>query len=262
MEWILDPYYSVTGENEVTPAVMHSHDTYEIYCFLDGRIEYIVEGRRYVMERGDVMIMRKGEVHMFDRRSPSRYERIGIHFDVPQEWNFLDLSKLLACFNDRPSGKFNHYPARMFPHNQWISWLRKICQTEDPQKQLCYLLPLLCDLSEAFSVVRASPVVAAKDQAAEVMKYINQNLGEELSLDTIAGKFFISKAQLQRSFRRSAGTTVWEYITVKRLFRARERIEAGEHPSKVYEDCGFGDYATFYRAYKQHFGVSPREHMK
>lgn len=262
MEWILDPYYSVTGENEATPAVMHSHDTYEIYCFLDGKIEYIVEGHRYFLERGDVMVMRKGEVHMFDRLDWSPYERIGIHFDVPHGWGFLDLPKLLTCFNDRPAGKFNHYPARMFPGNQWVSWLQKIFQAEDPQKQLCYLLPLLWELSEALSVVRSSPVVSAKDQAAEVMKYINRHLGEELSLDIIAGRFFISKAQLQRSFRQSAGTTVWEYITVKRLFWARERIEAGEHPSRIYEDCGFGDYATFYRAYKRHFGVSPREHMK
>ena len=91
------------------------------------------------------------------------------------------------------------------------------------------------------------------------MGYINRHLTEELSLSMLAERFNISKSYLNELFRKSAGTTVWNYIVVKRLFTARERIMAGETPTSVFADCGFQDYTTFYRAYKQHFGISPRE---
>lgn len=261
MNWVFQPYCTDTPEGIVLKANMHSHDRYEIYCLLEGCIEYIVEGRRYPLEPGDIMLMRKGEVHMFDRRTNARYQRIGVHFDVPAQCDYLDLPSLLEPFLDRPAGKLNHYPARLFPEHQWANSLRKIHAASDKQVRMCHLLALLCDLKACFPVICGSAPTAAKDQAAEIMKYINQHLCEDLSLDALAQHFFVSKSHLQRSFRQSAGTSVWEYITVKRLFYARAQIEAGAHPSKVYLTCGFHDYATFYRSYKRHFGVSPREHI-
>ena len=261
MNWFMAPYYTDTPAEVTVEAKMHSHSRYEIYCFLEGDVEYIVEGRRYVLEPGDIMLLRKGEVHMFDRRSLKRYVRLGIHFNPPAQCDYLDLSSLLEPFLDRPAGKLNHYPARLFPDNQWVASLKKIHDASDPQVRMCHLLALLCDLKERFPVICGCAPAAAKDQAAEIMKYINRNLNEELSLQMLSQKFFVSKSHLQRAFRQSAGTTVWEYITIKRLFFARARIEAGERPSEVYLTCGFRDYATFYRSYKRHFGVSPRAHI-
>ena len=38
---------------------------------------------------------------------------------------------------------------------------------------------------------------------------------------------------------------------------SKEQIAAGKNPSEIWEKCGFGDYSTFFRAYKKQFGVSP-----
>lgn len=236
---------------------MHIHNgSHEIYCFLSGDAGYSVEGNRYQLSRGDLMLMRKGEVHHLILKSDARYERMVINFDIPQD---MDLSgKLLAAFNDRSLGKYNHYPASMFPDNQWMYYLNKICSYDDPQQKLCYLLPLLNDLADCFEAVKNSDYHSEKDRAASVIKYINNHLSEDLSLDSLSAHFYLSKTHLNRIFKQSTGTTVWDYITVKRLFMARELINAGETPTKVYPRCGFLDYTTFYRAYKQHFGVSPK----
>lgn len=37
------------------------------------------------------------------------------------------------------------------------------------------------------------------------------------------------------------------------------QIAAGQAPGEVYQSCGFGDYANFYRAFKGEYGISPRE---
>ena len=71
---------------------------------------------------------------------------------------------------------------------------------------------------------------------------------------------FISKAQLWRSFKETTGYSPWNYITLKRLIKAKQLIESGEAPTKIFSECGFSDYTTFYRAYKKHFGHSPNQH--
>jgi AraC-like DNA-binding protein len=48
-------------------------------------------------------------------------------------------------------------------------------------------------------------------------------------------------------------------VIFRRLLQARELMSAGEPPGEVYQLCGFGDYANFYRAFKGEYGISPRE---
>lgn len=260
--------FRVSGKRICTekPAVhvdkMHSHDYYEIYCILSGDADYCVEGSRYHLRAGDIMLMRKGEVHVVQLKSDDTYERICVYFDIHEILEQVEAPQLLKMFNDRPLGKYNHYRAELFPGNHWAEYLDKICAIEDSGMRLCYLLPLLYELAEGMQTVMNAPPGAQKDRAAPIIKYINENLNEELSLDLLAERFYISKAHLNRLFKQATGTTAWEYITVKRLFLAKELISAGTHPTDAYGKCGFNEYTTFFRSYKHHFGLSPKEHME
>lgn len=257
MDLLIRNQHSCTENPMSRDYPMHIHnDSYEIFCFISGDAGYSVEGNRYQLEHGDLMLMRKGEVHHLILKSDSKYERMVVNFDLPAD---LDpTGKLLAPFNERGLGKFNHYRATLFPENQWLSYVQKMQSYNDPQMKLCYLLPLLSDLADCFEVLKNSGYRAEKDRSSAVIKYINSHLSDELSLEFLSEHFYLSKTHLNRIFKQSTGTTVWEYIIVKRLFMARELIGAGESPTKVYPQCGFQDYTTFYRAYKQHFGVSPK----
>lgn len=259
MDIYIENQYSSTENPIQGDYPMHIHNnSHEIFCFLSGDAGYSVEGNRYQLEHGDLMLMRKGEVHHLILKSDIRYERIVINFDISASSDIDPSGRLLAAFNDRSLGKYNHYRSSLFPDNQWQYYLKKICGYNDPQQKLCYLLPLLNDLADCFETVKNSNSHAEKDRAAAVIKYINSHLSDELSLDFLAEYFYLSKTHLNRIFKQSTGTTVWDYITVKRLFMARELINAGESPTKVYPLCGFQDYTTFYRAYKHHFGISPK----
>ena len=49
------------------------------------------------------------------------------------------------------------------------------------------------------------------------------------------------------------------YTHLKRLSMAKYKIYHGTQPSKVYSECGFSDYSTFYRAFKKEYNLSPKE---
>lgn len=251
--------HECTQTPDLHVRTMHSHDSYELFYLLSGDADYRVEGSRYHLLPGDIILMRKGEVHMFQLRSPARYERMHINFDITELLTLMGTDHVMSIFHRRPLGMFNHYPASCFPENRWQEYMEKICRCDDTGTQICYLLPLLRDLSECFGILRTLPRTPKQDKAEAIIRYINANLSEDLSLELLTQRFYISKTHINRLFRQATGTTVWEYITIKRLFLAKELIAAGRQLSDLYTLCGFQDYSTFYRAYRQHFGISPRE---
>jgi len=93
-----------------------------------------------------------------------------------------------------------------------------------------------------------------------VLGYINEHYHEDLSLDHLANKFFISKYHLSREFQRLVGTSVHRYIVQKRLVMAKQMLSTGKPSSEVYQTCGFGDYSNFYRAFKAEYQISPKDY--
>ncbi len=257
VDYIIKPYGRLSEDSENVRFPMHMHDTYEIYSIYAGDADYYVEGTKYSLRHGDVVVMRKSESHQIVLRSSIPYGRRGLNFDIPFLKNIDPNGTLLSIFEDRPLGQFNHYSAAMFPENNWQYYLKKIQETDDPVRRLAYLLPLLGELSECFDTLKNTE--QNTDSINKIVRYINLNIKNNLSLSMICEHFYLSKAHLNRIFKLATGTTVWNYIMTKRLMLAREMLMTGASPTVTYLKCGFQDYTSFYRAYRKHFGVSPKQ---
>ncbi len=59
---------------------MHIHEKCEIYCFVSGNAEYLVEGARYPLKTGSVLIMRSAESHRVRILSSEKFERYAVNF--------------------------------------------------------------------------------------------------------------------------------------------------------------------------------------
>lgn len=245
-----------TQNPSLEERMMHSHDNYEVYYLLSGDADFLVEATRYHLHPGDLLLIRKGEVHMFRLRSAAPYERMHINFDLPQEVFRLGTTDLLRPFTDRSLGSFNHYPASLFPDHPFKGDMERVCNAKQEDK-LLYLLPLLAELKDAFETLKTAPTAAFTDRASAIVAYINAHLSDELSLEDLSSRFYLSQTHLNRIFRAATGTTVWQYITIKRLYFAKELLAEGKKPTEIAPLCGFKDYTTFFRAYKKMFGIAP-----
>lgn len=235
---------------------MHIHNNYEIFYFLSGDASYIVEGSIYPLHKGDLVLMRSAEAHHIRLQSASAYKRMVTNF-LPAKPISSFVEKLLSPFHNRSLGQFNHYPAVLLQNSHIPYYMEQLCAFYHPDIRSSYLTVLLCELCEQFKKLQQSSDMLQPKLYTNIITYINQNLTEPLSLHQISETFFISESQLNRTFRQLIGSTVWEYITTKRLLLAKQQIEEGGNPTKIYLDCGFNDYTTFYRAYRSHFGFSP-----
>ncbi len=95
-----------------------------------------------------------------------------------------------------------------------------------------------------------------------IIEYVNNNLTKDISIEHLCDKFFISRAQLYRSFRNTTGSSVWDYVVTKRLLLAKSYISDGIRASEASAACGFHDYSAFYRAYLKRYGETPSGSIK
>lgn len=97
---------------------------------------------------------------------------------------------------------------------------------------------------------------SSDSQIEELLRYINHNLTEDLSIETLARKYYLSKYHMMRKFKEETGYTIHNYIISKRLLLARTKISEGTPILKAAQLSGFSDYTTFSRAYKNN--LAPR----
>ncbi|MBR7133153.1 MAG: helix-turn-helix transcriptional regulator [Clostridia bacterium] len=234
---------------------LHTHDCYEIYCFLEGDAKYTVEGNFYDLRPGDILIMKKAEAHRLIIKSNAPYKRYVVNF-YPEAVLGENAKELLDFIDNRPLGKYNRFPASLFKQKNWLYYLESLCKAEQDEQRI-YLTVLLNELKKAYPQIKGTRLI--DDCFSSVIGYINEHITENITLADICDFSFLSKSQLNRKFKAITGTTAWEYITVKRLLLAKEGLKNGKRPTVVYLECGFNDYSAFYRAYRLRFGVSPTD---
>ena len=92
------------------------------------------------------------------------------------------------------------------------------------------------------------------DFIVEVMSYINENLSEKITLDTLAKKFGYEKSYFSKIFNKFLGMNLREYLNRCRIGAAKRMKQ--ENPSlpvsKIAVSCGFDSPNTYYRAYKKY----------
>ena len=252
-------HYSCDEKPVPSDFKMHTHEEYELYYFESGSGVYRVEGTKYPLESGDILIIRPTEVHYIDITDNKPYTRLSVIFK-PELLNRIDPDgKLLEPFNNRKLGTYNLYRAENFKSGAYSVFIKNIITDSQNRRvpTITNLLPLLNEISSAFASVTETEINKSLD--SRIISYINRHILENLTLDDICEKFYISKSHLCRIFKKATASTVGEYITIKRLALAQRLILSVTPPTKAYTRCGFKDYSVFYRAYKKKYGTSPSE---
>lgn len=238
----------------------HVHDRCEIFYFISGNAQYLVEGSVYPLERGSLLIMRPGEAHCTRLLSSERYERYAVNFPLSMFDGFDPRRRLMRAYMDRPLGKGN-----MFTLEGLEDIFSEMCGciSDEYDRSLLMMTKLLglIDLIDHEYDRRSDDGDESQTFSERIVRYVNLHLFDRLSVPMLAERFFLSPSQFSRVFKQATGAPPWEYITAKRLFAAREMLMNGTSANKAADACGFGDYSVFYRAYVKRFGISPNKNF-
>lgn len=260
----LTAYYAIDELPDAKSFEMHIHDLYEIYFFVSGEVNYLVEGHEYPLEPNTMMIIRPGESHAAKILKEKPYQRYYINFHASLLDEIDPEHRLLRAFINRDLGFGNQYRESEFGDIQVKKIFESMhrCIDNDYNKRLnisIHLFLLLDKINQIFDQKGTDLDKPSGGLSEQMVAYVNRHLTDNLTVSLLAKEFYLSTSQFSRIFKQATGASVWEYIIRKRLTLAREAMRSGSSAREASDISGFGDYSVFYRAYVKHFGYAPTQ---
>ncbi len=252
--------------NSTAREVMYSpqsHNGIEIFFLLRGKIEFQIEQSTYRVSPNDIVVINENELHHFHCLKETQYERIVLHVS-PSFFEKYGLTDCHKAFTARAPGVHNLIPAYTAENAGVTAILRRMEQyiSENPANDTV-IEAVLVELLYVLSRTRPDKRLDKSNETiTKILLYINERLTEPLTLDEIAGAFFISKCHLCRIFKENTGFTIKDYIANKRLILVKTFCRDGMDIGEAASRAGFENYSNFYRVYVNKTGSSPRETLK
>ncbi|MBD0269338.1 MAG: helix-turn-helix transcriptional regulator [Cyanobacteria bacterium Co-bin8] len=112
--------------------------------------------------------------------------------------------------------------------------------------------------------LRRPPGKLPSQQLKQVIEYVHDNLGEELSLTALAEQTNLSAFHFARLFKKSLGLSPHQYMLQTRVERAKRLITKANRPdlADIALQVGFYDQAHFTKAFKRVVGIPPKGFFK
>lgn len=229
----------IVGEREI-------HPYHEILYYIDGDATLLTEDFDKRPKRGSIILIPRESYHFFKCDCSDKFERLKISFTEIEGFEQIS-DKIMSDirFFEDLDGDLS-------------ALLDKVCSKMQKEESSAFLFgALLILLSSLEGEVRQAATSFRSKSISFALEHIDAHLTEHIDISTLADITGVSPSTLSHTFKREMGISLHQYVTQKRMMLARRLIEGGQQPTKIFSDCGFGDYSSFYKAYVAYFGLSP-----
>ena len=248
------------------PMQLHSHTFYELlYCRNSCGAEYLVGSERYRLQRGDIIFVPPGVSHrpLLPEHMAAPYKRYVVwlspeFLELYAQMFLIPISEKQAAVGLLRTGG-----------TQWesLEGVFRAGVMEAEQQAEGWEAAVVGNTMQLLSQIRRATLEHSLRMPAEtpilldrLTAYIEENYVCRITLETLAEKFFVSSSTISHLFKEKLGVSVYRYVTQRRLIAAKSLIEKGALLETVAVETGFADYSGFYRAFRQEFGISPRQY--
>ncbi|HIW33977.1 MAG TPA: response regulator [Candidatus Paenibacillus intestinavium] len=157
---------------------------------------------------------------------------------------------------------------------QWIVILHQLINDFSIQLELvnAQVIPatmneLLHDVHQQYTTALQALIIQRKYKnklpIQEVKKYITTHANNNITLEEIASRFYVSKEYLSKIFKQEYGVNITDYIVQLRMELAHYHLtESAQSIKEIAELVGYEDVSYFYRVFRKHFGIAPGEMRK
>jgi len=255
------------GEKHTNPAHLHYDNSYILTYFKRGSGNIRIEGVYYEISEGDIVLINPSELHLCKIDGDAYHERLAIYispslFDIFQ----IDPMDFLNIFHSENHKIITRETAE---ENRLYDFFERAYATVKQQNSKaeactqCILTELIYTLGEVCPPQKQKNNPAAEDPLIKaVLKYLNDNFRDNVTLKTLEDKFFVSKYHLSRRFKETVGTSIMDYLIYKRLLNFNMLVRNGTDISEAAYSSGFRNYSNFFKLYKKHMGISPQAYRQ
>lgn len=256
---------------------MHIHDCYELYYSICGGKQFLIDNCFYSIAPGDLFIINQYESHKLTQIDNSIHERIVLSVD-PEFMKQISTADtdLGYCFTHREAPFSHKLSLNKEQQKRFLYYVNKITSADGYAHDIteyAAFMELMVMLNTLF--IRTAEVSAGDNgenveyqsegyrynhQVDDILTYINQNISQTITVEQLAGQFYLSESYICRIFKSATGTTINKYITARRISIAKAVLSESGNVMEAFERSGFTDYSNFFKAFTKAVGVSPKKY--
>lgn len=249
---------------------LHVHDCLELNIVERGEGDYIINGKRYPVQAGDIFVINNQEPHMAVHKEC--LELIVLVFDIDLLWSSKGISQFLTPFLSRKE-QFSH---RIAAGNQYQSEMAQLFHriTKEyeakeigwqmaVQSLLLYLLTLIYRCYEENQELEEEYDDFQKmyTRISAVFAYIEQNFRERVTLKKLAAEVSLSPHYLCKCFKKVTGRTIFEYVEQMRIQYSCYLLQTTQQSvMEIAMASGFNSVSYYNRTFKKYKNATPKEY--
>jgi AraC-like DNA-binding protein len=271
------------GRHGDKPISEHSHDFIELVLFAQGHSIHEYAGKRYELTPGDVFIIHPGEPHAYvESKNVTLWNCIFLPEVVMPDLEYLkrmdgffDMVMVEPFFRSE-AGLRNklHLDA---PTRIRVEELLKTMRIELERKtpgfeaaSRAMLIQLLVEVARFRSKLNSEAKQADSEELLgkrslirDCIRYIEEHYPEEIRLDNLADRAYLSPEYFSKVFKRLTSQTPIEFINNVRLEKAKQLLASSSLPvTDIAYRTGFHDSNYFSRQFKKTTGFTPGDYRK
>jgi len=261
-------YIAEQNSQNLTMKNIHNHSHYEILYIPDGERILVAEKSKYSLNRNCIALVPPYTLHRTLKSSEytrEYYKKYLINFTrdfVAKISMAMDIDIFAAFQQNIILIQFDNEEETEFVKNTMVQMLKynntgNLYDEQMFRVLLCGLLTFLAKKTSKETIYNESVVTD------KIVAYMENNFEENITLETLAKQFFISKYEISRMFTKNVGISFVEYLTRIRIENSKKLLqETTLSITQISELTGFHSSSNFARVFKKLTGISPMSYRK
>lgn len=251
----------IVGIKNLTDIPRHWHNRIEIYLVLSGSFSIVIETETYHLSEDDIILVNSNQVHELQCRD-NVVVVLQINYTYFKKW--LDESSFFHC-----NSTVYHNKSRFIELKRIIAQLIYINYNETESNDLLTIslaYQLILELVKNYKSYDHNPMNQNSKhlmRLREMIKYLNENYSENITLEQVAEREYLSPSYLSHFFKVNMGVSFFNYLTGIRLNHAvNDLLSTSLTMEQIAANNGFANCRYFVNCFKKKFDVLPKEYRR
>ena len=246
-------YFSITEDDDWVCGA-HIFEQCKFYFITEGECVITIEKNVYKVKAGDWFFIPAGAEHSYYNVKSKPFKKYWMHFDLYPSVEIFKALGLPYYVCVEKDGKVT----------QLFKTFAKAIKSNELTDKLTVKACLINLLVEYIKIAKPDGIsVQSRTEARldDVLRYINENLEKDLSVEVLAEKYFTHPNHFIRAFKDKTGYTPAKYVKQKRIESSKRLLESTDlTTAEITEKLGFSDSAHFSRVFKEYYNMPPAKY--
>jgi xylan 1,4-beta-xylosidase len=251
----------IIGIKNLSDIPRHWHNRIEIFLVLSGNMKIIVESETYHLSEDDIILVNSNQVHEIQGNDNVSVV-LQINYAYFKKW--LDETSFFQC-----NSTVYHNKMRFVELKRLIAQLIYVNYNETERNDLLAIslaYQLILELIKNFKSYDNNPMNQNSKHLTRlrtIIQYLNSNYTENITLEQVAEREFLSPSYLSHFFKINMGVSFFNYLTGIRMNHAvNDLLSTNLTMEQIAANNGFANSRYFVDCFKKKFGVLPKEYRR